>query len=231
MARSFNGSTDWLALASAPVSASPVSWSLWVYDSGGAAQQTPFALSNSGAATTYFETDIQAGKAVRCAERNSANAVAASGGTLSAATWTHVCGVVRTGGNDRSIFLAGTKTSSTTSTTAPSVNQIQIGRRRAATTFFAGRLAEIGLWNVALSDATVAALAAGDAPSLHTTGLVAYWPLIGDDNDASGNGHHLTANGSPGFVTHPGGINYPSSFLPAWARGANGFLGPGVVAC
>ncbi|UCG59584.1 MAG: hypothetical protein JSU70_08715 [Phycisphaerales bacterium] len=48
-----------------------------------------------------------------------------------------------------------------------------------------------------------------------TLGLVAYYPLDGDTQDASGNGHHGTAVGGPTFVNGPAGLGTGMTFTPA----------------
>jgi hypothetical protein len=67
-------------------------------------------------------------------------------------------------------------------------------------------LAEAAIWNVALSDTEVAALAAGYSPkTIQPTALVAYWPLIGDWTPEIEliSGQNFTIQGSLTQGAHP----------------------------
>jgi len=79
---------------------------------------------------------------------------------------------------------------------------------------FAGRLAEVVIWDVALSDDERASVIAGYPPMSVVSGhnhVLAYWPLREDALDASGNGHDLSLQGGPSFTSadHPFVYNKP----------------------
>lgn len=80
-----------------------------------------------------------------------------------------------------------------------------------ATGFFAGDLAEIGIWHDA-DDSRIADLAAGNAPSFFQTNLHVYLPLLesGDAEDVKGNAGSATVTGTTA-VAHPAGITYPAT--------------------
>jgi hypothetical protein len=72
-----------------------------------------------------------------------------------------------------------------------------------------GRIAEAGIWNVALSDREVAALASGVHPArMRPDALVAYWPLWGDDSPeldwhpSGGTRYPMTLTGTPTKANH-----------------------------
>ena len=70
-----------------------------------------------------------------------------------------------------------------------------------------GKLAELAVWDVALSDAEFAALASGVSPlSIRRDHLRGYWPLMGvalaTEADLSGQGRHLSQTGSLALVNH-----------------------------
>ena len=62
-----------------------------------------------------------------------------------------------------------------------------------------GRIAEVALWDVALSAAEVAALASGVTPlHMRPGNLVAYWPVWGlhsPEIDLTSNGNNMTVTG------------------------------------
>ena len=81
-----------------------------------------------------------------------------------------------------------------------------------------GRIAEAAIWNVALADAEIAALARGIKPNhIRPGNLVLYCPLWGTHGpeiDLSGNGNDLTLNGT-GRANH----SPVTLFTPKWAAG------------
>ena len=89
---------------------------------------------------------------------------------------------------------------------------------------FSGSLAEVGIWDVALTDAEIAALAAGLPPNrlvARRGNLVAYYPLYNPDGvDYSGNGNHLTTvGGSPVRADHIGMLPENPPVRPQNIRG------------
>jgi hypothetical protein len=76
--------------------------------------------------------------------------------------------------------------------------------------FVNGKLAHPFIYNVELTAIEVARLAAGALPTeIRPEALVAYWPLIDDDNDPIG-GYNMTPYNSPTWST----IDYPDVFKP-----------------
>jgi hypothetical protein len=64
--------------------------------------------------------------------------------------------------------------------------------------YFAGKIAEVAVWNVALGDDEIASLAAGANPTtIEAEYLVGYWPLLSDANDDIGS-NNLTLQPHPG---------------------------------
>jgi hypothetical protein len=75
-----------------------------------------------------------------------------------------------------------------------------------------GSIAEAAIWNVALTDAKVAILAAGFSPLfVDPQSLVAYWPLVRDTDDDVVGGYDMTAYNTPTVASHPPKIFYPVS--------------------
>lgn len=67
-----------------------------------------------------------------------------------------------------------------------------------------GRVAEVGIWDVALDDDEIAALASGFSPLfIRPQSLVYYAPLIRDEDEDRVGGLSLTATNTPTVGTHP----------------------------
>jgi hypothetical protein len=90
--------------------------------------------------------------------------------------------------------------------TLTSIDQILIATRKVSNTpglFFDGNLADIALWNVALTAAEVASLAKGFKPTrIRPQSLVFYAPLIRNLQDTRG-GLALTNNNAATVADHP----------------------------
>lgn len=74
-----------------------------------------------------------------------------------------------------------------------------------------GRLAEVGVWNVALTDAEIASLASGVSPLMvRPQNLVGYWPLYTSGAEPDWVGENpLTETGTVVKAAHPPLIVYP----------------------
>jgi hypothetical protein len=71
-------------------------------------------------------------------------------------------------------------------------------------------MAEVGIWNAALTDAEVAILALGYSPDqVRPASLVEYWKLIGRNSPETGiKGYDMTLYNAPLVANHPR-IIYP----------------------
>lgn len=132
---------------------------------------------------------------------------------FSANTWHHA-GAVAASSTDRRVFIdGGSKGTGATAVTPAGIDSVSIGRSGDSTpsNYMSGFIAEVGIWNVALSDAEMALLGKGFSPLfIQPQNLVFYAPLIrNDDNDLIG-GFDLTASGSPTVTTHPPLVVHPT---------------------
>ena len=101
----------------------------------------------------------------------------------------------------------------------------------------AGRIAEAAIWNVALTDSEVQALASGVSPlRVRPESLQAYWPLFavtGNAIDYSGKGNDLTDNGTVGVADHaPVGpmFAFPSGWQGAFTTAVAAITVPEIMA-
>ncbi len=215
MARLFvAANSEFLVSSAAPVTAAPLTFSGWFYHSNESTSQEFMYLGDRGTGTHFFAFSARSSGALRFTARAGPSQHATTSDTFVLNTWNHACGVARAA-DDRSVFLnGGGEATNTTSSVPASINAFGVGARctDSPSQFFDGRLAEFGVWNVALSDAEVVSLSRGVAPSMiRPNSLVLYTQLhqaAGDDYDAVG-GLVLTDNGTVTGADHPGRIFYP----------------------
>jgi hypothetical protein len=207
MSRSFDGSTQYADAASVPVTAAPVTFACWyMVDDLSADRQLALIGNGSGGSNPRIDFYIRGTDDAPATRGVNAAGTARSGVATAAATtgvWQHFTGIEA--GTSRAAFLnGGNKGSNSFSLTIDSLTAMRLGRR--GTTWHDGLLAEVGVWNVALSDGEVAALGRGVNPRLiRPNALVFYAPLWGTsdpERDYTAGQRHLTLNGSPPVAVH-----------------------------
>lgn len=210
MARDFNGSNQSLTTsAQSPVTAPPLTISCWFNsdNNGGNFGAIPVYIGDP-ATTNRYLLALFASK-IEIVSRNAANAngTAISTSTFSTGTWTHGAGVY-TSTSSRSVYFNGINEATNTTTISPSsITRIQIGRQEfnnnAGISWVDGRLAEVGIWDVALTAAEVASLAKGmSCDKVRPQSLKFYAPLVRDLQDVRG-GLTITNNNGATVAAHP----------------------------
>jgi hypothetical protein len=217
MARNFlTASSMYGSNANAAVTAAPVTLSAWVRAATGTGNnRVVMGVFDTGAATDYFYLMLDASDKVTSVINGASTDISTStSGAHANNTWCHVCAVF-VSNLLRYVYLDGADKQQTTNDRTPSgLDTTAIGARKvnAITRYFQGDIAEPAIWNVALDDAEVAALARGFAPPLiRPASLVAYWPLLGNDSpelDRGKNSYSLTLTNTPTKADHPR-IYYP----------------------
>lgn len=107
-----------------------------------------------------------------------------------------------------SSYINGGSVANGTSTTVPnfSIGGVTIGARWNGSNFgvyASGQIAEVGIWNAALTAAEIASLAKGmTCDKIRPQSLVFYAPLVRDLIDAKG-GRSITNNNGATVATHP----------------------------
>jgi len=138
-------------------------------------------------------------------ESGAANAATTT--TFTVNTWNHAC-AVEASATDRRVYLNGAgKGTNTTSKVPAGIDRTTLtADNDTAQGFpFAGSVAHVAIWNVALSDAEVNALAKGAHPyTIKRGALTHYWPIRGDspEIDLVG-GANLTVSGTPVQIGSP----------------------------
>lgn len=192
-------------MTSSPVSGPPLTLACWF----NASQTTTsdYLVSVSAAAINYFALAIfgaNAGDPVGVFDYAGLGpyfAYTTAGYTAN--TWNHAAGVW-TGLNNRTAYINGGNSGTNSSTQAAStLTQSQIGANAVvATNRMNGLIAEVGIWNAALTDAEIASLAKGmTCDKIRPQSLVFYAPLVRDLIDCKG-GLTITNNNAATVANH-----------------------------
>lgn len=202
MAREFDGtSSQYLRSATTPLSAWPMTLAAWVYADALENYDTALCVTG-GTNQTGAGIVIRSTGAVQAScVLNSATNAAVTTATLSTGGWYHVCGVFA-GDSSRSIYLSGAnKITNTTTATPQTFTRIGIGHDHGqfAGRYIDGRIAFPCIWNIALSDSDVAALAVSgtDPRTVQAANVVACWLLDGSSPEADSVGSYdMTVTGA-----------------------------------
>jgi hypothetical protein len=212
-------SSQYLDTAAAVVSAPPFTIAAWFKPVSAAVLYELVTIESATGATKYLGVlQLNAGT-VRAASSDGTNTgVASATGTYSAGAWAHAAAVFA-GTADRAAFLNGFgPVRNTTSVTTPTVGVTEIGRLfnsgGSPTQYFDGDVAEVGIWNVALTTEEIVLLSVGVPPSqVRPSALVGYWPLVGSSSpepDSGSGAHAMTVHGAT-QSTHPSLLSLSSS--------------------
>lgn len=226
MSRLFdNAATEYLEEDLAPVTAPAFSMAAWFYTDENATQ-TVIGLVNSGTANDRHLLLIGRGgsndQISAFTDEGGTSAEGLSSTTFSLNTWNHVAGVW-TAGNSRAGFLnGGGKGTNSTNLNPTGINRTSIGRSGDSTpsAYMSGRVAEVGVWDVALADGEIAILALGYSPLLVRKGsLVFYAPLVRTEDIDLVGGFILTPFNTPGVESHTT-VLYPTQPITGFAAAA-----------
>jgi len=133
--------------------------------------------------------------------------------------WQHGAGVFD-GPNSVQAYVNGAAGAEQTATSGvpAGYDRTALGCGMGLTPYYGARkdLAYAAIWSAAQTPAVIADLAVGVCPLKYPDNLEAFWPLGGEygENylDRSGNGHDLTAVGTPAFVADPPLLPYRLPF-------------------
>lgn len=178
--------SDRLVNANAVITGYPFTLACWFNSDNVSISQVLISVGDTATADNYHylraagsvaSDPVQAGSAASGTARN---ATSSTGYSLN--TWHHAAGVF-TAAADRAAFIdGGSKGTNTQSTTPAGLDATAIGRLETSTpaNHMSGMIAEAAVWDVALTDAEVAILAAGYSPLfVRPENRIAYWPLLG----------------------------------------------------
>lgn len=192
MARTFDGTDDVASKAAAPATAVPLTMACWYRPANVAQNLTLMSLQDTGVDDVGFwmqSAGAIANDPVRALTGAASVVIAASsaGAAGVADVWYHAAAVFVAANNRIAYFNGANPGTNATARTPTGVDSVGIGAKvqLTPTEFFSGRIAEAGLWNVALSANEVAALAKGCRPDqVRKANLIGYWPLFGTQSVA-----------------------------------------------
>jgi hypothetical protein len=190
MARTSWSTSNYLHITSGLLTAAPLTMACWAFDPLPASAQSLMCISNNASLTNrdLFRLGESASGTVRISAAVADAAAVTQCFTstvVPSSTWFHACGVWASASDRRSFLNGGGKGTSATSVTPSGVNRTSLGMSENTTinSVFSGTgaIAHAAIWNIALTDAEVLALANGLHPTrMHPESLVAYWPLFGE---------------------------------------------------
>ena len=211
MARNFNSVNPDFLRGSAVVTAAPFSVSVWARCTDESNDRGVWYIGRSGSTNDFWAmrfNDTGSGHTIRYRVSNGGATNVETAATWTLNEWHHI-GVVEAASDDRRLYLDGGNkvTNSTSRTPNGGIDRTSVGRFDDVTpdNNYDGDIAHFAVWNVALTDAEMATLAAGISPLRVRRGaLIAYWPLGGQspEPDIVG-GLGLTLNGTPAQAEEP----------------------------
>lgn len=221
MSRAFlTASSEYLQVDTAALTTVPITMACFFNVSNVTAQHSLIHLVNSGSINDWFLMEAAGaatGDPVRAFARRSTVANAETSTSFTANTWHHACAVFATASSRFAYLDAGGKVENTVTVTPSGLNRTAIGAARDSSpgSYCDGMIAEVGIWNVALDDAEIAALAKGVSPLLiRPQNLVTYVPLVRDADEDIVGGLSFTAGGTPTISAHPRIIMPSAQIIP-----------------
>ena len=202
MAYDFNGTNQFLEVGSAVVNR-PCTMAVWAYLDN---VTTPrdFVSVSSKTQLAVLRLNVN-GTQFRIADQGDVNAVA-NGGIVSTNVWNHYAGVF-VSGSSRTPYtngVAGAENTTTVAAITPTFTNIGAFYAGTATAiqFMDGLIAEVGIWNAALTAAEIASLAKGmTCDKVRPQSLVFYAPLVRHLIDVKG-GVTITNNNATTVANH-----------------------------
>jgi hypothetical protein len=216
MARDFNGSTMYANQNSSPITAYPLTVACWMHLDRVNTVQVLVQPVGKNASDQGQLMYLDAAAKVNAFSNDGSGSAATGTVAVSLTTWTHAAAVFASA-TDRRVYTNGAdkQTNATSRAMVVSPDRMAIAAQFAAagiSNFTDGRFAEVGIWNVTLDDAEIAALAKGFCPKLiRPQSLIAYWPLAGNaspEPDGWRSKLDMTLNAAPSKADHPR-IYYP----------------------
>lgn len=186
----FDTTSSRLTVGSTPVTAAPLTLSLWARCT--LAQPTalnprPVQIDNGSSNSDRFSLAFAGSNGIlpysivfTCQAASSSGSVASTT-TWTTGQWHHLAGVAVSSSERHAYLDGGGKGTNTVLRVPSNLDSIIMGNGRTGTSeIFEGDVANLAIWNVALSDDEIVALAEGAHPfQFQRSSLVGYWPLDG----------------------------------------------------
>ena len=182
MARLFDdAASDGLENLTTPITGVPLTLACWFRSDSLTLKQILMQVGTDGSGANLYSLRLAGnagGDPVQACTTAGGETFASTTSGYSADTWHHAAAVFASN-TSRIVYLDGGNSAEGTTNRVPSgINALSLGIELDNTFPFSGRLAEAGLWNIALSAAQIALLAAGVSPlRIRPDALKGYWPL------------------------------------------------------
>jgi hypothetical protein len=181
MARDFTQlANSYLLGGSVPLSAAPITVSVWFNPDDTGEVQTLFGISTAGQNNHRFTLEFNTSNQILWVARDTGAGFATTAGSFTQSAWNHAVGV-EIASNNRVAWLNGTASAADTGSRTPSgMNRTTIGAQRdSGASLFDGRIAEVGVWAAVLTNDQILGLSLGYAPPVvRRENLVFYAPLV-----------------------------------------------------
>lgn len=187
-----------------PVTAVPMTLACWFYSTN-TAQQTFVSVGISGGTHRCMIQRNTTSQVSANAVGNISVVSTFTGSTIVTNTWNHACGVFASNTSRTAYFNGSAATTNTSTVTQNAFDDLRIGARWATTlgVGMRGLLAEVGVWNVALTAGEISSLADRiNCSKIRPESLVFYSPLVREFIDTVG-GSAITNNNSVLIGNHP----------------------------
>lgn len=209
MARTFGTTGKYLEYFGPAVSAMPLTISAWLYSATTTTLGYAVAITSFAANDSWILGMNSSAKIIARSTAAGTSVDAATSTSLSLNTWHHACARF-TSATSRDAYLNGAgKGSNTTSNSPGAVDHTNIGLAHIISSFagsYNGRIAEVTIWNVALTDGEIAALATGiNSRRIQSSAISGYWPIWGisdPEPDESIWDQQMSVTGPPVYATH-----------------------------
>jgi hypothetical protein len=213
MAYDFNGTSQYLNTANSPITDGPMTMAcLFRLDSATGTRSLVTLNDANGQERFSLSSNPALTRAVQFAFVTSAGSVLGvsfNSVSVSADTWHHAVATVSGTGSGTvfTTYFNGQAGTTATDTLSPvgNIDSVIVGARYGASVglFLDGQIAEVGIWNVALTAAEIASLADGmTCDKVRPQSLVFYAPLVRNLQDVKG-GLTITNNNTATVANHP----------------------------
>jgi hypothetical protein len=201
-------SSQYLSTATAPSLTYPVTIAAWCKPSNTGTDSIVCSLNKNSGAFARLVLLRGSDNKFRAQDFGGGNIAAAGATTVSANTLYHAAAVFESFVS-RIIYVNGTNDGSNTTNQSPDFSnpdEILVGARRGSGgvgLYFSGDIAEVGIWNVALTADEIASLADGiTCDKVRPSALVFYAPLVRNLQDVRG-ALTITNNNTATVAVHP----------------------------
>lgn len=215
MARNFvAASSQRLENTTIPASATPLTIAAWFKPVSATVQYHIAGIYDNATTTNFWALSTDTTGHVTA---NTNAVVATTSTTFSAATWVHGCAVFNSATDRRAFLNGGGKGTNATSRTPTGPDRVGIGclDGSSRSSFMDGDVAEVAMWNIALSDAEVLMLSKGVSPLMvRPDALIFYAPLMGNGSPEPEyrGARNLTVTGSAKATSHAPVMSSVSGF-------------------